>query len=163
MFWSETTGPDCNIIWQICFFGDPLPRLFKPSWFVKKWPPGGRAYFHYISIYIENFKNLLFRKPWTDFNITWQECSFGGPLPKLFMPSWFVKIHNHVGRGLFSPLYLYLKCFCQKPLNRFQYNFAEMFLWWPTTKIVKIIRILKTKTWPSGGGVGLISSPSHSV
>ena len=25
-----------NIAWQECCFGDLLPRLFKPSWFVKK-------------------------------------------------------------------------------------------------------------------------------
>ena len=27
---------DCNIIWQKCSFGDPVPRLFKPFGFVKK-------------------------------------------------------------------------------------------------------------------------------
>ena len=27
---------NCNIIWQKCSFGDPLPRLFKPFGFVKK-------------------------------------------------------------------------------------------------------------------------------
>ena len=48
------------------------------------------------------------------------------------------------GRGLFS-LYIYIenfkKCSCQKPLDRFQYNFAEMFLWWSSTKIVQAIWI----------------------
>ena len=42
---------DFNIILQKCSFGDPLPRLFKPFGFIKKtWPPGGGAYFPYISI-----------------------------------------------------------------------------------------------------------------
>ena len=27
---------DCNIIWQKCSFGDPVPRLFKPFGFIKK-------------------------------------------------------------------------------------------------------------------------------
>ena len=27
---------DCNIMWQKCSFGDPVPRLFKPFGFVKK-------------------------------------------------------------------------------------------------------------------------------
>ena len=36
IFLSETTGSILNITWQICFLGDPLPRLFKLSWFVKK-------------------------------------------------------------------------------------------------------------------------------
>ena len=27
---------DCNIMWQKCAFGDPVPRLFKPFGFVKK-------------------------------------------------------------------------------------------------------------------------------
>ena len=58
------------------------------------------------------------------------------------------------GRGLFSLYYLYrklLKSSCQKPLDRFQYNFAEMFLWWSSTKIVQAIWI-RQKTWPPGGG-----------
>ena len=27
---------DCNIMWQKCSFGDPVPRLFKPFGFIKK-------------------------------------------------------------------------------------------------------------------------------
>ena len=42
---------DFHIILQKCSVGDPLARLFKPFGFVKKtWPPGGGAYFPYISI-----------------------------------------------------------------------------------------------------------------
>ena len=40
-----------------------------------------------LYIYIEKFKNLLVRNQWTNFNITWQECCFGDPLPRLFKPS----------------------------------------------------------------------------
>ena len=36
IFLSETNRFDFNIILQKCFFGDPLPRLFKPFGFVKK-------------------------------------------------------------------------------------------------------------------------------
>ena len=36
----------------------------------------GRGLFS-LYIYIENFKNLLVRNQWADFNITWQECFFG--------------------------------------------------------------------------------------
>ena len=58
------------------------------------------------------------------------------------------------GRGLFS-LYIYIENFqkssCPKPLDRFQYNFAEMFLWWSSTKIVQDIWI-RQKTWLPGGG-----------
>ena len=56
------------------------------------------------------------------------------------------------GRGLFS-LYIYIENFkkssCQKPLDRFQYNFAEMFLWLSSTKIVQAIWI-RQKTWLPG-------------
>ena len=35
-----------NVTWQECCFGDLLPRLFKPSWYVKNHgPQGGGAYF----------------------------------------------------------------------------------------------------------------------
>ena len=48
------------------------------------------------------------------------------------------------GRGLFS-LYIYIenlnKSSCQKPLDQFQYYLAEMFPWWPFTKIVQAIVI----------------------
>ena len=47
-----------------------------------------------LYIYIENFKNLLVRNHWTDFNIILQKCSFGDPLPRLFKPFGFVKKHG---------------------------------------------------------------------
>ena len=42
--------------------------------------------------------------------------------------------------GLIFPIYLYRKLkrsSCQKPLDRLQYNFAEMLLWWFFTKIIQ--------------------------
>ena len=77
---------DFNITWQKCFLGDPLSRLFKPSWFVKIMAArGGGAYFPYISIQ-KTWKNLVVRNHWTDFNITLQKCFLGDPLPRLFKP-----------------------------------------------------------------------------
>ena len=58
----------------------------------------GRGLFS-LCIYIENFKDLLVRNHWIDFNVI----------------------------------------------------FAEMFLWWSSTKIVRAISISQ-KTWPPGGG-----------
>ena len=91
----------------------------------------GRGLFS-LYIYIENFKNLLVRNHWTDFNIILQKYFFGDPLPRLFKPFGFVKKHGRQGAGLIFPVYLYRKLkksSCQKPLGRFQYNFAKMFLW----------------------------------
>ena len=106
---------DFNIILQKCSFGDPLPRLFKPFGFVKKhldssknMAARGRGLFSPY-VYIENFKNLPVRNHWTDFNITWQKCSFGDPLPRLFKPFGFVKKHGCQGAGLIFPIYLYRK------------------------------------------------------
>ena len=100
----------------------------------------------YIATKRKTFKNLLVRNHWTDFNIIWQKCSFGDPLPRLFKSSWFVKNVAARGWGLFS-LYSYIenikKSPCQEPLVQFQYNLAEIFLWWPSTKIVQIIMILR--------------------
>ena len=59
-----------------------------------------------LHIYIENFKNLLVRNLWTDYNIILQKCSFGDPLPRLFKPFGFVKKHGHQGAGLIFPIYL---------------------------------------------------------
>ena len=83
--------------------------MFKPFGFVKKtWPHGGGAYFPYI-IYIENFKNLLVRNHWTDFNIILEKCSFGDSLLRLFKPFGSVKKHGRTGAGLIFPIYLYRK------------------------------------------------------
>ena len=68
----------------------------------------GRGLFS-LYIYIENFKNLLIRNHWTDFNIILQKCSFGDPLPRLFKPFGFVKKHGRQGAGLIFPIYLYRK------------------------------------------------------
>ena len=78
---------------QECCFGD-LPRLFKLLMIRQKaWPPGwaggggGAGLIFRIYICIENFKILLVRNHQTDFNITWQECCFGDPVPRLFKQS----------------------------------------------------------------------------
>ena len=77
----------------------------------------GRGLFS-LYIYIENFKNLLVRNHWTDFNIILQECLFGDPVPRLFKPPGFVKKHGCQGAELIFPtcIYLYgklLKASCQ--------------------------------------------------
>ena len=100
---------DFNIILQKCSFGDLLPRLFKPFRFLKNMAARGRGLFS-LCIYIENFKNLLVRNHWTDFNIILQKCSFGDPLPRLFKPFGFFKNMAARGRGLFSP-YVYIENF----------------------------------------------------
>ena len=94
---------DFNIILQKCSFGNPLPRLFKTFGFVKKHGHQGRGLFS-LYIYIEDFKNLLVRNHWTDFNIILQKCSFGDPLPRLFKPFRFVKKHGRQVAGLIFPI-----------------------------------------------------------
>ena len=99
---------DFNIILQKCSFGDALPRLFKPFGFLKKHGRQGQGLFS-LYIYIENFKNLLVRNHWTDFNIILQKCSFGDPVARLFKLFGFVKKHGRQGAGLIFPIYLYRK------------------------------------------------------
>ena len=144
---------DFYIILQECSFDYPLPRLFKPFGFVKKHGRQGAGLIS-LYIYIENLKSILVRNHWTDFHILLQKCSFGDSLPRLFKPFGFVKKCGHQGAGLIFTIYLYRKLkksSCQKPLDRFLYNFAEMFLWWSSTKIVQAIWICQ-KTWLPGGG-----------
>ena len=136
-------------------------KIVQAIWIRQKtWPPGGGVevggglFSLYIYIHVVNLKNLLVRNHQTDFNIILQKCSYGDPLPRLFKPFGFVKKHGHQGAGLIFPIYLYRKLkksSYQKPQDRFPYNFAEMFLWWLSTKIVQAICICQ-KTWPPGGG-----------
>ena len=97
---------DFNITGQECFLGDLLPRLFKLSCFIKNMTARGWGLFS-LYIYIKNFKTLLLRNRWTEFNVIWQECCFGDLLPRLFKPSWYIKKHGPQGggRGLF---YIYI-------------------------------------------------------
>ena len=44
-------------------------------------------------------KNLLLRNCWSDFEIIWQECSFGDPLQKLFAKFWSAEKHGSGKRG----------------------------------------------------------------
>ena len=99
---------DFNITWQKCSFGNPLPRLFKPFGFIINMATRGWGLFS-LYIYIENFKNLLFRNNWTDFNIILQKCSLDDLLPRLFKPFGFIKKHGRQGAGLIFPIYLYRK------------------------------------------------------
>ena len=112
----------------------------------------GRSLFSLYN-YIENLKNLLVRNHCNDCNIMWQKCSFGYPVPRLFKPFGFVQNHGRQWAGLIS-LYIYIekleKSSRQKPLDRFHYNLAKMFPWWPSTKIVQVIVICQ-KTWLQWG------------
>ena len=150
---SETTGPIsiqfCRNVSLVILYQDCSSHF--DSW--KNMAARGRGLFS-LYINIENFKNLLVRNHWTNFNIILLKCSVGDLVPRLFKPFGFVKKHGRQGAGLIFPIYLYwklTKSSCQKPLNQFLYNFAEMFLWWAFTKIVQAIWI-RQKTWPPGGG-----------
>ena len=55
-----------------------------------------------IDFLTENLKSLLVSNHWTNFNIIFQKCFFGNPLPRLFKPFWFVKNTWPQGAGLFS-------------------------------------------------------------
>ena len=134
---------DFHIILQKCSFGNPLPRLFKPFGFVKKHGRQGAGLIFSVYLYRKQ-KNLLVRNHWTDCNIILQKYSFGDSVPRLFKPFGFVKKHGRQGAGLIFPIYLYRKLekpSCQKPLDRFHYNLAKMFPWWPSTKIVQVMMI----------------------
>ena len=99
---------DFNIILQKCSFGDLYQDCSSNSDSSKNMAARGRGLFS-LYIYIENFKNLLVRNHWTDFNIILQKCSFGDPLPRLFKQFGFVKKHGRQEAGLIFPIYLYRK------------------------------------------------------
>ena len=64
------------------------------SWFIKKPGRQGAGLILLVYLYRKVLKNLLVRNQWTDFSITWKQCFFGDPLPRLFKPLWFVKKHG---------------------------------------------------------------------
>ena len=86
LFLSETNGP---ISIYFCRNG-PLVILYQDCSShldsSKNMAARGQGLFS-LHIYIKNFKNLLVRNHWTDFNITLQKCFFCNLLPRLFKPS----------------------------------------------------------------------------
>ena len=106
-----------------------------------------------IDFLTKNFKNLLVRNHWTDFNIILQKCSFGNPLPRLFKPFGFVKKHGRQGAVLIFPIYLYriiLKIILSEttgPISiKFCRNVSLMILYQDCSS-----HLDSSKTWPPGG------------
>ena len=99
----------------------------------------GRGLFS-LYIYIENFKNLLVRNSWTEFNVTWQECCFGDLLPivQAFMirqkpwPTW--------GWGLFF-IYICIENFkillVTYPMTDFNITWLECCFGEPLSRLYK--------------------------
>ena len=98
---SRNHWTDFNIILQKCFFGDPLPRLFKPFGFVKKHGRQGAGLIFPIYICIEKF--LLVRNHWTDFNIILQKCSFWWFSTKTVQCIWIRQKTWPLGGGAYFP------------------------------------------------------------
>ena len=91
----------------------------------------GRGLFS-LYIYIENFKNLLVRNQWSDFLYNLAGMFLWSPSAKVVRRHNSSKKYGCKGAGLIFLIYLFKKLekiSCQTPLDRFQYNLAEMFPW----------------------------------
>ena len=108
IFFSETNGPISIQLGRnvslVTLYKDCSSRHDSS----KNMAARGRVLFS-LYIYIENFKNLLVRNGWTEFNVTWQECCFGDLLPRLFKPSCTSKTMAPRGAGLIFCMYLHRK------------------------------------------------------
>ena len=85
------------------------------------------------------FKHLL-PNCWANLDQTWQECSLGGPLQKLFTEFDSIKNSGCHGNEIEFFLAILLKS-TLKPMVRFWNNFTAMFLGWPFSKTVRQILI----------------------
>ena len=114
----------------------------------------GRGLFS-LYIYIENFKNLLVRNHWTDFNIILQKCSFGNPLPR-GCSSHLDSSKNMAarGRGFFS-LYIYIENF-KNLLVRSHWTNFNIILQKYCSRLFKTFEFFKKKNMAARGR-GLIS------
>ena len=154
LVWNHWT--DFNIILHKCYFGDPLLRCSSHLDSSKNTAAMGRGLFS-LYIYIENFKNLLVRNHWTDFNIILQKCSFDAPLLRLFKPFGFVKKHGRHGRGLFS-IYICIENFkillVRNHLTDLNITWQKCFLGDTLPRLFKQSWFVKKKkTWLLGMGL----------
>ena len=109
----------------------------------------GRGLFS-LYIYIENFKNLLVRNHWTDFNIILQNVSLMIFYQDCTSHLYSSKNMAARGWGLFS-LYLYIENFKNLLVRNHWTDFNIILQKCSSTKIVQAIWI-RQKTWPPGGG-----------
>ena len=99
----------------------------------------GRAYFPYVSIY--KTLKISWQKPLDRFQYNFAETFLWGSSTKIVLAIPIRQKTWPPGAGLIF-LYIYIdKSSCQKPPDRFQYNFAKMLSWWPSTKIVQAFMI----------------------
>ena len=119
----------------------------------KTWPLGDWAYIS-LYIYVENFKNLIIRNHWTNFNIRWHECFFITLYQDCSSRHDSSKNMAIRGQGLFS-LYIYI----ERLKNFLVRNHGTDFnITWQKCSIVYtplprmfIPLWFVKKTWPSGG------------
>ena len=101
------------------------------------------------------FKKSSYQKPLEQLQYNVAEMFLWWSCTKIVQAIWIRQKTWPPGGGAYFALYIYIekleKSSCQKPLDRFHYNLAKMFPWWPSTKIVQVIVICQ-KTWPLGGG-----------
>ena len=76
IFFSETNGPISIQLGRNVFLVTLYKDCSSRHDSSKNMAARARGLFS-LYIYIENFKNLLVRNSWTEFNVTWQECCFG--------------------------------------------------------------------------------------
>ena len=88
------------------------------------------------------FKHLLLPNCWANLDQTWQECSLGGPLQKLFTE--FDSIKNSGCHG--NEIEFFKQSSPLKPLVWLWNNFTGMFLGWPFSKNVHEI-LISPKIW----------------
>ena len=84
-----------NVTWQECCFGDLLPRLFKPSWYVKNHGPQGAGLIFRLYLHRKFFKFLLSHTPWPisillGWNVAlvnlYQDCTSSHDSSKTWLP-----------------------------------------------------------------------------
>ena len=93
------------VTWQECCFGDLLPRLFKPSWYVKKHGRQGAGLIFRIYLY-RKFLNSSCQKPPDRFQyylagmLLWWPCTKIVQAIMIRQKTWLL------GVGLIFPIYL---------------------------------------------------------
>ena len=135
-------------------------KIVQAIWIRQKtWLPGGgggggggeRAGLIFPIYLYRKFKKSSYLKPLERLQYNVAVMFLWWSSTKIVQAIWIRQKKWPPGAGLIFPVYLYRKSSCQKPLDRFHYNLAKMFPWWPSTKIVQVIVICQ-KTWPLGGG-----------
>ena len=128
-------------------------KIVQSIWFRQKtWPPGGGAYFPYMSI--KKALKIFLSETIVLISVFFADMFLWWSSAKIVPAIWIRQKYGHQGAGLFSPIYLYRKLeksFVRNHWTDFNITWQKCFLGDHHISVHAVM--ICHKTWSLGGGL----------